>query len=196
MNKEIETDILQNQRNEFIDSKLRDLVKENPNLIKDNSILEIEFNPDGSKKDIYSLASEKDIKATQIKSDLNEIEFKLSQNIITEEEYNSEKDKIENRLNEQNLVYNDLIFQIINNNDLEDIKKSISKYNLNEIDLKRLADAITSVTEEKVDEFVSNNKKFMIDKVSYWNYKYDKISKGISKAREIESFILNLISEQ
>ena len=134
MNKEIETDILQNQRNEFIDSKLRNLVKENPNLIKDNSILEIEFNPDGSKKDIYSLASEKDIKATQIKSDLNEIEFKLSQNIITEEEYNSEKDKIENRLNEQNLVYNDLIFQIINNNDLEDIKKSISKYNLNEID--------------------------------------------------------------
>jgi len=36
----------------------------------------------------------------------------------------------------------------------------------------------------------------MIDKISYWNYKYDKISKGISKAREIESFILNLISEQ
>lgn len=193
MNKEIETDILQNQRNEFIDSKLRDLVKENPNLIKDNNILEIEFNPDGSKKDIYSLASEKDIKATQIKSDLNEIEFKLSQNIITEEEYNSEKDKIENRLNEQNLVYNDLIFQIINNNDLEDIKKSISKYNLNEIDLKRLADAITSVTEEKVDEFVSNNKKFMIDKVSYWNYKYNQISKAISKSREVESFILDLI---
>ncbi len=193
MNKEIETDILQNQRNEFIDSKLRNLVKENPNLIKDNSILEIEFNPDGSKKDIYSLASEKDIKATQIKSDLNEIEFKLSQNIITEEEYNSEKDKIENRLNEQNLVYNDLIFQIINNNDLEDIKKSISKYNLNEIDLKRLADAITSVTEEKVDEFVSNNKKFMIDKVSYWNYKYNQISKAISKSREVESFILDLI---
>lgn len=193
MNKEIETDILQNQRNEFIDSKLRDLVKENPNLIKDNSILEIEFNPDGSKKDIYSLASEKDIKATQIKSDLNEIEFKLSQNIITEEEYNSEKDKIENRLNEQNLVYNDLIFQIINNNDLEDIKKSISKYNLNEIDLKRLADAITSVTEEKVDEFVSNNKKFMIDKISYWNYKYNQISKAISKSREVESFILDLI---
>lgn len=193
MNKEIETDILQNQRNEFIDSKLRDLVKENPNLIKDNSILEIEFNPDGSKKDIYSLASEKDIKATQIKSDLNEIEFKLSQNIITEEEYNSEKDKIENRLNEQNLVYNDLIFQIINNNDLEDIKKSIRKYNLNEIDLKRLADAITSVTEEKVDEFVSNNKKFMIDKVSYWNYKYNQISKAISKSREVESFILDLI---
>ena len=193
MNKEIETDILQNQRNEFIDSKLRNLVKENPNLIKDNSILEIEFNPDGSKKDIYSLASEKDIKATQIKSDLNEIEFKLSQNIITEEEYDSEKDKIENRLNEQNLVYNDLIFQIINNNDLEDIKKSISKYNLNEIDLKRLADAITSVTEEKVDEFVSNNKKFMIDKVSYWNYKYNQISKAISKSREVESFILDLI---
>ena len=193
MNKEIETDILQNQRNEFIDSKLRDLVKENPNLIKDNSILEIEFNTDGSKKDIYSLASEKDIKATQIKSDLNEIEFKLSQNIITEEEYNSEKDKIENRLNEQNLVYNDLIFQIINNNNLEDIKKSISKYNLNEIDLKRLADAITSVTEEKVDEFVSNNKKFMIDKVSYWNYKYNQISKAISKSREVESFILDLI---
>lgn len=193
MNKKIETDILQNQRNEFIDSKLRNLVKENPNLIKDNSILEIEFNPDGSKKDIYSLASEKDIKATQIKSDLNEIEFKLSQNIITEEEYNSEKDKIENRLNEQNLVYNDLIFQIINNNDLEDIKKSISKYNLNEIDLKRLADAITSVTEEKVDEFVSNNKKFMIDKVSYWNYKYNQISKAISKSREVESFILDLI---
>ena len=41
--------------------------------------------------------------------------------------------------------------------------------------------------------FRKNNNDFMIDKVSYWNYKYNKISKGISKARELESFILNLI---
>ena len=55
---------------------------------------------------------------------------------------------------------------------------------------------VSLLSYEKIEEFRKNNKNFMIDKISYWNYKYDKISKGISKAREIESFILNLISEQ
>ena len=72
-------------------------------------------------------------------------------------------------------------------------QKSIIKYNLNNIDLSRLAEAIKSVSENKIEEFRKNNNDFMIDKVSYWNYKYNKISKGISKARELESFILNLI---
>lgn len=193
MNKEINEDILINQRNEFVDEKIKELVKENPSIIKDNKILEIEFNPDGTKKDIYSLASEKDIRETQIKSDLNEIEFKFSQNIISKEEYDNKKMEIEQKLEEQNLVYNDLIFQIINNNDLEEIKKSIQIYNLNEIDLKRLAAAITAVSEAKIDEFTNNNKKFMIEKVSYWNYKYNQLSRAISKSREVESFILDLI---
>jgi len=93
----------------------------------------------------------------------------------------------------QDLVYDDLIFEIININDLRVVKESIIKYNLNNIDLARLADAIKSVAENKIEEFRKNNREFMQDKISYWNYKYNKISKGISKAREIENFILSLI---
>lgn len=193
MNKDINEDILNNQKNLFIDKKIEDLVRENPKLILENKILEIEFNPDGTKKDIYSLASEKDIRQTQIMSDINEIEFKLSQNTISKDDYEIKKEEISNRLEEQNLVYNDLIFEIINSNELNDIKDSIQRYNLNEIDLKRLASAITSVSEAKIDEFINNNKKFMSDKISYWNYKYDQLSKAISKSREVESFILSLI---
>ena len=91
------------------------------------------------------------------------------------------------------LLYDDLIFEIINLNDSRTVKESIIKYNLNNIDLQRLADAIKSISENKIEEFRKNNKDFMMEKLSYWNYKYDKISKSISKAREIESFILNLI---
>lgn len=193
MQREINEDIVLNEKEEFIDEKIEELIKNNPKIISENKILEVEYNIDGTKKDIYSLASEKDIKQTQIKSDMNEIEYKFYQKLIEEKEYSEKKSELEEKLKKQNEVYNDLIFKIINRNDLEDIKISIKKYNLNEIDLKRLAEAITSVINEKVDEFVLNNKKFIIDNYKYWNYKYSKLSKAISKSREVESFILSLI---
>ena len=45
------------------------LIKENPKLLEEYPILDIEYNKDGTKKEFYYLASEKDIKETQIKSD-------------------------------------------------------------------------------------------------------------------------------
>ena len=108
-------------------------------------------------------------------------------------EYDENVKKLKKKEEEQDLLYDDLIFEIINLNDSRAVKESIIKYNLNNIDLSRLAEAIKSVSENKIEEFRKNNNDFMIDKVSYWNYKYNKISKGISKARELESFILNLI---
>ena len=193
MQKEIENDIFESQKEELIDKQIEELIKKNPKLIEENKILEVEYNIDGTKKDIYSLASERDIRETQLKSNLNEIEYKYYQKIISKEEYEKKKKEIEEDAKNQEEVYNDLIFKIINKNDLETIKNSIEKYNLNEIDLKRLASAITSVTDAKVDEFILNNKKFMIDKVKYWNYKYSELSKAISKSREVENFILSLI---
>ena len=73
-------------------------------------------------------------------------------------------------MNKMNKLYDELIFNIININDMNDIKNSILKYNLNNIDLDRLARAISSVSENKIDEFRQNNKLFMLDKLSYWNY--------------------------
>lgn len=195
MNKDIRENLYQEKYNEFLNKKVDEILKKDNSLIVDNPILEIEYNLDGTKKDIYSLASERDIKNVQFSSDKNELEFKYSQNLINVDEYNKRLDETINIQNEQNLLYDDLIFNIINNNSLSDIKSSIEKYNLNVIDLKRLADAISSVSENKINEFRENNRKFMIDKVSYWNYKYDKISKGLSKAREVESFIISLIEK-
>ena len=91
------------------------------------------------------------------------------------------------------LLYDDLIFEIIDNTNIEEIQNSILSYNLNKIDLDRLARAIVSVSENKINDFRNNNKQFMMEKLSYWNYKYNKISKAISKAREVESFIMSLI---
>lgn len=193
MQREIEDDIYEIEKEKLIDKQIEELIKENPSLIKENKILEVEYNIDGSKKDIYSLASEKDIKETQIKSDLNVVEYKFYQKLINKEEFEKQKQELNKTLEDQNEVYDDLIFKIINNNDIENIKESIRKYKLNEIDLKRLAKAITSVTDKKVEEFSLNNKKFMIEKVKYWNYKYSELSKAISKSREVESFILSLI---
>ena len=65
----------------------------------------------------------------------------------------------------QDLLYDDLIFEIINQNDPRIVKESIIKYNLNNIDLSRLAEAIKSVSENKIEEFRKNNKNFMIDKI-------------------------------
>lgn len=193
MNNDIEKDIYLKEKEEYINREFEKILLDDPSIIESNPILEIEFNPDGTKKDIYMLSSERDIRETQIKSDLNEIEYKFNQKIIDENEYNEAKDNIEEKIKEQNLLYNDLIFNIINSTELEDIKKSIVKYNLNEIDLKRLLDAVKAVSDYKIDEFTNNNKKFMLGKLTYWNYKYDELSKAISKSREVESFISSLI---
>lgn len=190
---DINDDIINTKREDLINKKVDELVKENPKLVIDNKMLELEYNVDGTKKDIYSLSSEKDIKEMQIQSDINEIEYKYKQDQIDEVEYKNKKEMKELELLDIKLIYNDLIFNIINNNSIDDIKESIKKYNLNEIDLKRLKEAITSVVNYKIDEFTENNKKFMIDKLSYWNYKYNELSKSISKSREVENFINNLI---
>ena len=190
---DITTDIIKTKKEEIIDKKVEELVKANPNLVIDNSILELEYNVDGSKKDIYSLSSEKDIKEMQIQSDINEIEYNFKEKKITKQEYEKQKEIKKSELLDLRLLYNDLIFNIINSNSIENIKMSITKYNLNEIDLKRLKEAINSVIEYKIDEFTENNKKFMIDKLTYWNYKYNELSKSISKSREVEDFINNLI---
>ena len=193
MNNEIREDLYKEKYNEYVNNFIRNIIMDNPIILKEYPILEVEYNVDGTKKDIYSLASERDIKKMQIKSDINELDYKLSQNKITKKEYDENIKKIKKNEEEQDLLYDDLIFEIINLNDSRTVKESIIKYNLNNIDLQRLADAIKSISENKIEEFRKNNKDFMMEKLSYWNYKYDKIAKSISKAREIESFILNLI---
>lgn len=195
MNDEIKKDLYEEKLNEYINRFINNIVADNPIILREYPILEIEYNLDGSKKDIYSLASERDIKKMQIKSDENELDYKFNQGKISKKEYDFEVNVLRKKLQEQDLLYDDLIFDIININDSRVVKESIIKYNLNNIDLSRLADAIKSVSENKIEEFKKNNKDFMIDKVSYWNYKYNKISKGISKAREVESFILSLIEK-
>ena len=193
MMNDIQIDIIKNKKEELINEKATEIIKNNPKILQDNPLLSIEYNVDGTKKDIYSLSSEKDIKEMQIKSDLNEIEFNYNQGKISKEEYNDKKKNKEKELSELKYLYNDLIFEIINTFSLDDIKESIAKYNLNEIDLNRLKEAINSVVEFKIDEFSLNNKNFMIDKLSYWNYKYNELSKSISKSREVENYINSLL---
>ena len=188
MNSDIKNDLFEEKYNEYINEYIDNLIKNYPNIINENNI-------DGTKKDIYSLASERDIKIVQIQSDKNELDYEFSQNKITKEEYENKINDVNIKIKKMNKLYDELIFNIININDMNDIKDSILKYNLNNIDLDRLARAISSVSENKIDEFRENNKSFMLDKLSYWNYKYNKISKGISKARELEEFILNLIEK-
>ena len=195
MNDDIKKDLFNEKYNEYINKYVDNLINNDINIIKENPLLEVQYNINGEKKDIYSLASERDIKKMQIKSDKNELDFKFSQNSITKDEYEKSIDNIDNKMKELDLLYDDLIFEIINQNDLDEIKKSILKYNLNDVDLDRLARAIFSVSENKIEEFRKNNKEFMKDKISYWNYKYNKISKQVSKSREVESFIINLIEK-
>ena len=194
-NNEIKNEIINELYNDYINDYVSVLIKENPSIINKYEILEIEYNMDGSKKDIYSLASERDIKKVQINADKNELDYKFSQKYIDENEYNNSIALINEKINNLDLLYDDLIFDIINKSNIDDITKSILKYNLNNIDLDRLARAISSVSENKIEEFRVNNKSFMVDKISYWNYKYNKISKGISKAREVESFIMKMIKD-
>lgn len=192
MNNDIEKDLYEEKLNEFINENISEIIKNDPKILLDNEILQIEYDIDGNKKDIYSLASERDIKNIQLLSDKNELEFKLSSNKITKKEYDIELKSLEEKQLELNLLYDDLIFNIIDTTSIEDIKEKIISHHLNSIDLERLAKAISSVAENKINEFTLNNKSFMLEKVSYWNYKYNKISKAISKSREVESFILSL----
>lgn len=192
MNNDIEKDLYTEKVNEFINENISKIIKNDPKILLDNEILQIEYDIDGNKKDIYSLASERDIKNIQLLSDKNELEFKLSSNKITKKEYDTELKSLEEKKIELNLLYDDLIFNIIDTTSIEDIKEKIISHHLNSIDLERLAKAISSVAENKINEFTLNNKSFMLEKVSYWNYKYNKISKAISKSREVESFILSL----
>ncbi len=195
-NNDIKEDLFDEKFNDYLNQFVSFEISNNPKLVNENSIFELEFNIDGTKKDIYQLASERDIKKMQIESDKNELDFKISQNKISKNEYDESIDYINNRLLEQNILYDDMIFDIIDKKPLEEIKEEIKKYNLNNIDLSRLASAIVAVSENKINEFRKNNRNFMIDKLSYWNYKYNKISKGISKAREVESFIISMIGEK
>lgn len=192
MNNDIEKDLYKEKLNEFINENISKIIKNDPKILLDNEILQIEYDIDGNKKDIYSLASERDIKNIQLLSDKNELEFKLSSNKITKKEYDIELKSLEEKKIELNLLYDDLIFNIIDTTSIENIKEKIISHHLNPIDLERLAKAISSVAENKINEFTLNNKSFMLEKVSYWNYKYNKISKAISKSREVESFILSL----
>lgn len=173
--------------------KIDEIVKNNLNLLDEYPVLEMEYNRDGTKKSFYILANEKNIKETQLKSDENELDFSYSQNKITKEAYERQKNIMSMKLIDQNLVYDNLIFEIIKNEELEDLKEQVRSANLNEIDLQRLASSLSSIAENKIDEFQRNNKEFKEDNVSYWNYKYDVIAKNYAKIRELESFILSMI---
>lgn len=193
MSSDILKDIIMNKEEEFQNSKVTEIIKDNPSILKDYPLLEVEYNIDGSKKSLSSLASEKDIKETQLKSDENELDYKYSQNKISKEEYDKLKEELDKKLYNQNLVYDDLIFDIIDKSDIEDIKKEIKDANLNDIALNRLASSLSSIAENKIKEFQENNKNFRVEKLSYWNYKYTSIAKSYEKTREIESYILSLI---
>ena len=169
------------------------LIKDNPDIIKEYPILEVEYNRDGSKKEFYILASEKNIRETQIKSDENELDFNYSQNKITKSEYERQKRALEEKLKNQNLKYDNMIFELINDEDLEILKEKIREANLNDIDLKRLSESLSSIAENKITDFQNNNKEFQKNNIAYWNYKYDIIAKNYAKTRELEGYILSLI---
>ncbi|MBR3116743.1 MAG: hypothetical protein IKF36_02570 [Bacilli bacterium] len=172
---------------------IEEVLKNNNNLFNEYPIFEIEYNQDGTKKSFYELASERDIKETQIKSDENELDFLFSQNKITKEDYDKSKEELEFKLEKQNTVYNDLIFSLISEEELNDLKKEIEKANLNDIDLKRLASSLGSIAEEKIADFQNNNKQFKEENLKEWNARYDSIARSYGKTRELESFILSLI---
>lgn len=174
---------------------ISEVLKNNPSLFKEYPIFEIEYNKDGTKKAFYDLASEKNIKETQIKSDENELDYKFSQNNITKDEYEKEKARLKIKLENQNEIYDNLIFELIKNEDMSSLKNEINEVKLDNIELKRLASSLSSIAENKINEFQENNKEFKTSNLSYWNYKYDIIAKNYAKTRELESYILNLIEK-
>ncbi len=172
---------------------MEEKIRENPSIIDEYPIFEIEYNKDGTKKEFYILASEKNIKEIQIRSDENELDFKYNQGNISKEEYEKEKGILENKLNDQNLIYDNLIFKLIKNEDLDSLKNKIKNANLNEIDLERLAKSLESIAENKINDFQKNNQEFKKEDIASWNFKYSIIANNYAKTRELESFILNLI---
>lgn len=162
-------------------------------MFKRYPILEIEYNKDGTKKPFYVLASEKDIKNMQIKSDQDEVENKYNMKKITKHEYEIEKEMLKAKCEDQNTIYDYLIFNSIKDEEIEDLRKEITNAKLNEIELKRLASSLSSIAEKKLDDFTKNNKEFKKENISLWNVKYDLIVKNYAKTRELESFILGLI---
>lgn len=159
---------------------------------EDIKISEILYDTDGNIKPFYILSSERDIKETQIKSDENELDFKYSQGNISKEEYDKEKGSLEFTLSNQNKIYNNLIFTEIDNKDIEDIKSDLKRASLNKIALDRLSVSLTSIIEEKLDDFKKNNESFKNEDFQLWNYKYNRLANNYSKIREIESFIQSL----
>ena len=87
MNNEIREDLYKEKYNEYVNNFIKNIIMDNPIILKEYPILEVEYNVDGTKKDIYSLASERDIKKMQIKSDENGLDYKFSQNKISKKEY-------------------------------------------------------------------------------------------------------------
>ena len=181
------------KQNDIDNKEVDEIIKNNPELIDEYPILEIEYNRDGTKKEFYDLAKEREIKETQLKSDINELDFNYNQNNIEKEEYEKNKKFLETKLIDQNLVYDNLIFEIIRKQDINDLKNKVKDANLNDVDLNRLASSLSSIAENKINEFQRNNKEFKENNISYWNYKYDIIANNYAKTREVESFILSLI---
>ena len=172
---------------------MKEKIINNSELLDEYEILNIKYNKDGKEKEFYILSSERDIKEMQIKSDENELDFKYNQGNISKEDYESEKENLELKLKVQNEVYDDLIFDIINNKDLNEIKEEVKNANLNDIDLKRLSSSLESIAIKKITDFKTNNDDFKNKNLEEWNYSYNKIAKNYEKVREVEGFILSLI---
>ena len=161
--------------------------------IENYEILSIKYNKDGSIKPFYMLSSEKDIKEMQIKSDENELDFTFNQGKMSKEDYDNKKEKLKLKLKIQNEVYDDLIFDLINNKELNEIKEEVKNANLNDIDLKRLSSSLESIAIQKITDFTKNNNDFKNKNLEEWNRCYNKIAKNYEKVREVEGFILGLI---
>ena len=76
--------------------------------------------------------------------------------------------------------------------DIEEIKKELKEASLNKIDLERLSTSLTSIIENKLDDFKKNNDSFKEEELKLWNFKYNRLANNYSKVREIESFIQTL----
>lgn len=86
-----------------------------------------------------------------------------------------------------------MIFDLIRDENIEDLKNEIKVADLDNIELKRLATSLSSIAENKINEFQENNKEFKEKNITEWNTRYDIIAKNYAKTRELESFILTLI---
>ena len=54
MNKEIKEDLYNEKYNEYVNEFIDNIILDNPLILKEYPILEIEYNIDGTKKDIYN----------------------------------------------------------------------------------------------------------------------------------------------